>query len=123
MSVTAKLRLKYTAIALAILIIEVLIALFVRDRFIRPYVGDMLVTLLICFTVRIVIPRGYSIILPAAVFAFSVLVETAQYFDYAALLGLDSIPFFAILLGSTFSWADIICYAVGCIVFSVIKIK
>jgi len=122
MSGTAKLRLKYAVPALAILAVEVLIALFVRDRFIRPYVGDVLVTVLLCCMARVVIPSGFKT-LPLWVFAFSVLVEVGQYFDYAALLGLDGIPFFAILLGSTFSWADIVCYAVGCLAFSMIKIK
>ena len=45
----ARLRMGYGLAALLILVIEVLIALFVRDRFIRPYGGDILVTLLICW--------------------------------------------------------------------------
>lgn len=37
---------------------EVLIALYVRDRFIRPYVGDMLVVVLVYSFVRIFLPTG-----------------------------------------------------------------
>ena len=115
MTDTSKKRLKYAVAAAVILAVEVVIALFVRDRFIRPYVGDMLVTLLLCFIVRIVMPNGHRFTLPIGVFAFSALVEIGQYFDYDALLGLDGIPFFAVLLGSTFSLADIVCYAFGCL--------
>ncbi|MCW5910752.1 MAG: DUF2809 domain-containing protein [Cyclobacteriaceae bacterium] len=40
----------YLVWSLAIFIAEVLIALFVHDSFIRPYVGDVLVVILIyCF--------------------------------------------------------------------------
>jgi len=45
-SITKK-RIKYALATIAIFLIELLIALFVRDRFIRPYVGDMLVVVLI----------------------------------------------------------------------------
>lgn len=40
-----------------------------------------------------------------------------QYFDFVTLLGLGGIPFFRILLGSTFSWADLLCYGAGCALF------
>ena len=42
-----KKRIFYIISFLVIFCIEVLIALYVRDRFIRPYVGDMLVVVLV----------------------------------------------------------------------------
>ena len=39
-----KKRLWYAGVFVLLLGVECLIALYVRDRFIRPYVGDMLVT-------------------------------------------------------------------------------
>jgi len=107
-------KLPYLAAFCILLIVEVLIALFVRDDFIRPYVGDMLVTVLLCNFGRLF---TCSRLLVPAVFAFSVLVEVGQYFDIVKLLGLDGSRFFSILIGSTFSWADIICYGVGCALF------
>ena len=95
---------------------EILIALFVRDRFIRPYGGDILVTVLLCCFVRIFVPQKWKT-MPLWVFLFSVAVEVGQYFHYADILGLGDNPFFRTLLGTSFSWADIICYAVGCAVF------
>lgn len=111
-----KKRLGYILAFTILLITEILIALFVRDDFIRPYGGDILVTVLICAAVRIVFPTGVRL-LPVWVFLFATAVEIGQYFDFVTLLGLGNIAFFRILLGSTFSPADLICYAVGCVLF------
>ena len=115
-SKNAKLRLIYGGLFLILVIVEFLIALFVRDSFIRPYFGDVLISVALCLFVRIFFPKGATF-LPLYVFLFSAAVEVAQYFDYARLLGLDRIPFFKILLGSTFSLGDLICYAVGCLLY------
>ena len=111
-----KLRLTYTFAFLMLLLAEILIALFVRDNFIRPYVGDVLVTVLICCFLRIFIPRGV-VALPIYVFIFAAAVEILQYFDIVRLLGLESNRFLSILIGRTFSFADLVCYAVGCLLF------
>jgi len=117
MSGKTRRRLVYAAAFAAILILEVIIALFVRDRFIRPYGGDVLVTVLICCFLRIFMPERVRL-LPVYVFLFAVCVEIGQYFDFVSLLGLDGNAFFSILLGSTFSFADIVCYGAGCVLFS-----
>ena len=111
-----KKRLGYILAFTILLITEILIALFVRDDFIRPYGGDILVTVLICAAVRIVFPTGVRL-LPVWVFLFATALEIGQYFDFVTLLGLGNIAFFRILLGSTFSPADLICYAAGCVLF------
>ena len=112
-----KRRLAYLLAFFSVLLTEVGIALFVRDDFIRPYGGDVLVTVLICCFVRIFFPTGVKL-LPVWVFLFAAAVEIGQYFDFVALLGLGDSRFFRILLGSTFSWADLVCYAAGCAVFA-----
>lgn len=111
-----KKRFAYAIAFLVLLITEILIALFVRDDFIRPYGGDILVTVLICAAMRILFPTGIRL-LPLWVFLFAAAVEIGQYFDFVTLLGLGDIAFFRILLGSTFSVADLICYAAGCLLF------
>ncbi len=113
-------RVKYIIAFCVILVVEVLIALFAHDRFIRPYGGDILVTVLLCCLVRIFFPEGKSIgvkLVPLWVFLFSVAVEVAQYFDYVNLLGLGDIAFFRILLGTTFVWFDLVSYGIGCVSF------
>ena len=97
--------------------VEVCIALFVHDSFIRPYVGDMLVTLLLCCMARVVIPDQVRL-LPLYVFLFAACVEIGQYFDVVALLGLEDNRLISIALGRTFSWLDLVCYTVGCVVAS-----
>jgi hypothetical protein len=113
-------RTAYALCSAGIFLAEVLIALFVRDDFIRPYGGDILVTALICCFLRIFFPCGVRL-LPLWVFLFAAAVEVGQYFDFVSLMGLGNIAFFRILLGSTFSWADLVCYAAGCALFSGIE--
>lgn len=117
-----KIRVKYAVITLLLLVIEVLIALFVHDKFIRPYIGDVLVTVLICTFLRIFIPKGVKL-LPLYVFIFAAGVEVLQYFRIVEMLGLSDNRFFSILIGSVFDVKDIVCYGVGCVaVFAVEKI-
>lgn len=107
----------YNGIGFAcLLIIEVLIALYVRDAFIRPYGGDILVTILLCCFVRIFFPRKIKL-LPLWVFLFAVAVEIGQYINIVDLIGLGRIPFFRVLIGTSFSFIDILCYGAGCLLF------
>ena len=115
-----KLRIMYAMIFSVLLIIEICIALFVKDNFVRPYIGDLLVTLLICSFLRIFIPTKIKL-LPIFVFLFAALVELAQYFNIVALLGLEKSAFFSTIIGTTFSFADIICYFLGCVIFWLIE--
>ena len=115
-----KRRLGYLAAFCVIFAIEVCIALFVSDSFIRPYGGDVLVTVLICCFLRIFLPHGVKL-RPLYVFLFALAVEIGQYFDFVALMGLGNSRFFRILLGSTFSPADIVCYGVGCALFALLE--
>ncbi len=112
-------RLIFGILTVALLLTEIAIALWVNDAFIRPYGGDILVTLLLCCLVRIISPNKPRL-LPLYIFLFSVVVEIGQYFDFVALLGLADSTFFSILLGRSFAFADIVCYAVGCVAFAVL---
>lgn len=109
-----KKRISYALITLGLLAVEVLIALFVHDKFIRPYIGDVLVTVLICTFLRIFIPKGVKL-LPLYVFIFAASVEVMQYFNIVEVLGLADNRFFSILIGSVFDVKDIVCYGVGCV--------
>ena len=94
--------------------VEVLIALFVHDRFVRPYVGDMLVVVVICAFLRIWIPDSVRL-LPLYVFFFATGVEILQYFNLVGVLGVENNVFLRTLIGTSFDWKDILCYAVGCV--------
>ena len=64
----------YLAASIIVFIIELIIALYVHDRIIRPYIGDMLVVVLVYCFVRVFVPRGMKR-LPLYVFLFAVCVE------------------------------------------------
>ena len=111
-----KRRILYAIIFITLLCVELCIALFVHDDFVRPYVGDVLVTVLLCCLCRIAVPKGIPA-LPVYVFLFAALVEAAQYIDVVKLLGWEDNAILSTLIGRTFSWADILCYGVGCVAF------
>ena len=113
-----KKRFMYLIITIILLAIEVFIALYVRDAFIRPYIGDMLVVILIYTFVRIIIPEKIRL-LPLYIFLFAAGVEVLQYFDVVRLLGLDGNRFMSILIGSVFDIKDIACYGVGCLLLGI----
>lgn len=99
---------------LILLCIELFIGLFIRDRFIRPYVGDMLVVILIYMFIRILVPGGFQFLV-WYVFLFALCVEMLQYFHLVHMLGLDKNRLAMIILGSTFDIKDILCYFTGCL--------
>lgn len=115
-----KRRLPYIIAFVLLLLTEIYIGLFVRDRFIRPYFGDVLVTALLCCLFRAVYPKGVRL-LPVYVLVFSIFVEVTQYFDLVALLGWEHSVFLSVIMGRSFSWKDILCYAVGCAAFGAVE--
>lgn len=109
-------RIAYGIIFAMLFLTEIFIALCVHDNFIRPYIGDVIVTILLCCLCRVVVPTGVRA-LPIYVFIFAALVETAQYFDIVKLLGFENNAFISTIVGRSFSVIDLICYGVGCLVF------
>lgn len=106
-------RFCYAAVFMLLLLLEVFIALYVHDAFVRPYLGDVLAVIVVYCFVRIFSP-GHIRPLPLYVFFFAAGVEVLQYFRLAECPWLAGSRFLHILLGSVFDWKDIICYAVGC---------
>ena len=116
-----KKRLFYLMMTAALLIIEVLIALYVHDDFIRPYIGDVIVVIVIYSFIRIFIPDGFRA-LPICIFIFAVIVEVLQYFNIVGLLGLSENRFMRVLIGGTFDWKDIACYGAGCLLLGLYEL-
>lgn len=108
---------KYALWALALLGIEFLIAtVFSRIGFIRGYIGDVLVVILLyCLVLSVVRVRNKSKLI-GAIFLFAVLVEVLQYFGVATYLGFTKGSLGYIILGNHFSWGDILSYATGCLI-------
>lgn len=112
------LRIAYAVATLLLFLLEVCIALFIHDAFVRPYLGDAIVVVLIYTFIRIFFPRRWPL-LPLFVFLFACCVEFSQALHLVDLLGLNGNAFLRTLLGATFSWADLLCYAAGCAVLGV----
>ncbi len=110
-------RILYILFSIALIIIEVLIALYIHDDFIRPYVGDVLVVIVIYMFIRIWFPKKVRL-LPLYVFLFASGMELLQYFEIVTLLGLENNVFMRVLIGTVFDVKDIVCYAVGCVILA-----
>lgn len=114
-------RIGYAIATMILLLIEVLIALYVHDTLVRPYIGDVLVVVVIYTFIRIFIPESCKM-LPLYIFIFAALVEVLQLLHIVEALGWQDNRFLSILVGSVFDWKDILCYAVGCILLGVFEI-
>lgn len=104
----------YFLFALVLFIIEICIAVFVRDSFIRPYVGDYLVVILIYCAVRTVL-NAPVISVAIAVILFSFAIETLQYFHLVNRLGLQNNIVARTVIGYGFEWLDLVAYSLGII--------
>jgi hypothetical protein len=104
--------LQYFLFAMFLFITEVLIALYVNDNFVRPYVGDFLVVILIYCAVRTFI-KGSVNKIAAGVLLFSYMIEVLQYFHFLELLGLQNNTVARTVLGTSFAWSDLVAYTLG----------
>jgi hypothetical protein len=102
----------YFLATILLFLIEVLIAIYVDDNFIRPYGGDYLVVILLfCFLktfIKISTPWA-----AAGVLLFAYLIETLQYFDLVGKLGLKHSRIANIVIGNSFAWMDMLAYTLG----------
>ena len=114
------LNLTYLALAVILFITEVLIALYAHDQFIRPIFGDVLVVILIyCFVKAFVNTPVVKTCI--AVLLFSYLVELTQFFQLVNLIGLGENKLAKIVMGSFFSWTDLLAYTIGIIIVLIIE--
>ena len=104
----------YFILSVIIFITEVLIALFVRDSFIRPYFGDFLVVILLYCMVRSFLNYPVPVVV-MAVLLFAYLMETLQYFKLVELLGLEGSKLATTLIGTDFAWMDMLAYTLGAV--------
>lgn len=102
----------YLNLAVLLFLVEVLIALFVRDNFIRPYFGDVLVVLLLyCFAKSFLLLPVWPLALGVLLFSF--MIEFFQYINMLEMLGLEQSTLARTVLGTSFAWKDIFAYTAG----------
>ncbi|VXB88523.1 conserved membrane hypothetical protein [Flavobacterium sp. 9AF] len=111
---------QYFIATILLFLTEVGIALYIHDDFIRPYMGDVLVVLLLyCF-----IQSFFTFSVKAtAVFVllFSFTIEFLQYIHIVEKLGLQKYAIARTVLGTSFSWIDLLCYTIGVILIVLIE--
>lgn len=98
--------------AIALFLVECSIAVFVRDAWIRPYGGDVLAVIFVFACLRTVLDLS-SVVLSSFAFGVGVLVELFQWAELPMRLGMVQYPALRTLVGTTFAWGDIACYAIG----------
>ena len=116
---SSAIRIKYITIFAITFILEVIIAKYVHDKIIRPYIGDVLVVIcLYTFAKSIFLDKIK--LLSLYVLILAVIVEILQYFNYAQILFGDN-KIAKTLLGSSFDIKDILCYVVGYLIIILIE--
>lgn len=108
----ALLNAPYAIVAFSLFVIEVLIALFVTDGFVRGYLGDVLVVALVYATLRAV-TRMSMMQAVAVTLGIALVIEIAQAFAVLRMVGLADNRVAAIVFGGVFDVLDIVAYLVG----------
>ena len=114
---SASTRLAFLAAAGMILAIEIYIAICVKGGFVRHYAGDVLAVILLYALARAIFSAP-PLNLPLKIFAFAAALELAQYFGAVQILGIEN-KILKVMIGGTFDFADLLCYAAGCVMAGV----
>jgi hypothetical protein len=109
-----RLRKGYAWATAILLVVEILIALFVRDGFVRPHLGDALAVALVYCALSAALDLRP---LHAAAFAFAVAaaIEFGQYLQVLRMVGLERNVVARTVLGSGFDPLDFLAYLTGAI--------
>lgn len=111
---------RYFIATLLLFVIEFIIGADVHDAIIRPYGGDFLVVILLyCFIKSFVNTPVFKTACGVLLFAY--IVEVSQYFHLVSLLGLQNSKTAKILLGTSFSFTDLLAYTLGILLVIIIE--
>lgn len=108
----ARFHYRYFLLAAGLLGLEICIARFAHDRFVRPYVGDFLATILLYCLLKSVwsAPAGR---VAAVALLVSYAIELAQLAHLLNRLGWQHSRLARLVLGSQFEWGDLLAYTLG----------
>jgi hypothetical protein len=99
-------------ISLALFALLLFIAIYVRDSFVRPFLGDVIAVIWLYFSFKSwldVKPLTLSLF----VLFIAFLLEFFQYIHIVDILGLSHITVIRIVLGSTYDPHDLLAYSLG----------
>lgn len=106
------LNLKYTFLFLGLLIVEILIATYIKKGFIRHVFGDFLVVIMLFYFFKSFLNFKNSYI-AIIVLLISYSIELLQLIHILELLNLQHHKFLRIVFGTTFSRTDLVAYTLG----------
>ncbi len=109
----------YFLIAISLFLIEVLIAKYVTG-WVRSYLGDVLVVMLIYSATMTVIELNKKLVVLLTL-VLACAIEFSQYVKLAELLGFEKGSVAYIVLGNTFSIEDLVCYVLGGFIILIIE--
>lgn len=104
----------YFLLFMILLVVEIFIAVFVQDKFVRPYLGDFLAVILVYVFFKSFTDCS---VYAAAIFSllFAYFLEILQFFQIIKNLGLEEYRILSIIIGNHFEWSDMIAYTLGII--------
>jgi len=112
----------YFLCAVILFIVEVLIAIFLKDGFIRHTFGDYLVVILLyCFFKSFINVKPIYLAIIVLAIAFGI--EFLQMANLLAFLNLQNSNLTKLILGSTFQIGDLIAYTFGIISVLIFEYK
>ncbi len=117
-----KLNINYFIATSVLLLIEISIALFLDEGFIRFTVGDYLASILLYCIIKSFFKLKPLIIVLITLF-ISYGIEWLQYINILQLLNIENNTLIKTVLGTSFSVGDLIAYTLGCITIYIIDLK
>ncbi len=102
----------YFLVAVLLLIIEIAIAIFFKEGFVRHTFGDFLVVILLyCFFKSFL--RAHSLGIALTTLGIAFIIEFLQLTSFLQLFGLKHSKWANLVFGNSFSFQDLIAYTLG----------
>jgi len=109
-----KFNYKNFAIFLVLFIIEVIIALYITQHFIRHTLGDYLCAIMLFFFIKSLVKmKSFYVAITILLIAYTV--EFLQLTPMLTYLNVEENSVIRIILGTTFSITDLVAYTLGVI--------
>ncbi len=109
-----QIKFNYLCISILLLITEILIAIFAKDEFIRPILGDYLAALFVFYILATFLKISET---KTALLALSIcyFIEGLQFMHILEVFDLEKYSILKIIVGTSFSWTDMLAYTLGII--------
>lgn len=104
--------LRFLAICIVLVLVEIAIARWLHGGFVRSFVGDVIVVGVV-FSLLKTFLKAAPVKVAAGALGFCVVIEALQYVHLVDWLGLKRGTILHIALGATFDWLDLLAYGIG----------